>query len=171
MPGPVATTYFDRSLEQHAMRQHGLIGRGAGMGNALYAIDYDSLPPQARRTVELIVSDGPFPYPGKDGTSFGNRFGDLPDGQYLEYTVQTPGVPTRGARRIVARLGTGQLFFTACHYERVQVSGGGTAAEKHQARIADTAATSEEWRNGFYIIAGTALDLRAKVVQAIKAKS
>ena len=171
MPGPVTTTYIDRSLEQHAMRRHGLLGRGGGMGNALYAIDYDSLPPEARRTIDLIISDGPFPYPGKDGSLFGNRFGDLPDGRYLEFTVPTPGLTTRGARRIVARLRTGQLFFTACHYERIQVSGGGTAADKLQARRAETAATSEEWRNGFYIVTGMASELRANVAQAVKAKS
>lgn len=140
------------------------------MGNALYAIDYDSLPREARTTIDLIVTDGPYPYPGKDGTTFGNRFGDLPNGRYLEYTVPTPGLTNRGARRIVARMSSGQLFFTACHYERVQVSGGGTAAQRQLARQAETAATDEEWRNGFYIITGMSSDLRSKVTQAIKAK-
>ena len=171
MPGPVTTPYIDQSLEQHAMRKHGLLVRGGGMGNALYAIDYDSLPPEARTTIDLIVADGPFPYPGKDGTPFGNRFGDLPDGQYLEYTVPTPGVVTRGARRIVARLRTAQLFFTACHYERVQVTGGGTAQQKQQARVAATATVDEQWRNGFYIVTGMLPDLRARVSQAIKSKT
>jgi ribonuclease T1 len=170
MPGPVTTTYKDQSLEQHAMREHGLLGRGSGMGNSLFAIDYDSLPHEARKTIELIISDGPFPYPAKDGTPFGNGFGDLPSGRYLEYTVRTPGVTHRGARRIVARLKTAQLFFTACHYERVQVSGG-TKLEKNQARLAATAAEPEQWRNGFYIITGMAPALREKVSAAIKAKS
>jgi ribonuclease T1 len=141
------------------------------MGNALYAIDYDSLPREARTTIDLIISDGPYPYPGKDGSVFGNRFGDLPGGRYLEFTVPTPGLSNRGTRRIVARLRTGQLFFTACHYERVQVSGGGTTVEKQQARLRETAGTSEEWRNGFYIVTGISSDLRAKVTQAVKAKS
>jgi hypothetical protein len=170
MPDPVAVPYFDQSLEQHAMRQHGLLGRGGGMGNALYAIDYDSLPYEARKTIDLIISDGPFPYPAKDGTSFGNSFYDLPKGRYLEYTVTTPGISNRGARRIVARLVTAQLFFTACHYERVQVSGG-TKEQRIIARQSTTASVDEQWRNGFYIITGMSLDLRDKVSKAIKAKS
>ena len=170
MPSPTTVPYVDQSLEAHAMRQHGLLGRGAGMGNSLYAIDYDSLPYEARKTIDLIVSDGPFPYPNKDGTSFGNSFRDLPTGRYLEYTVPTPGATNRGARRIVARLVTGQLFFTACHYERVQVTGG-TKAERDTARLSATAAVDEQWRNGFYIITGMTPDLRDKVAKAIKAKS
>lgn len=170
MPEPVTTTYIDRALEQHAMRRHGLLGRGTGMGNALFAIDYDSLPYEARRTIDLIVSDGPFPYPAKDGTPFGNNFGDLPSGRYLEYTVPTPGVSSRGKRRIVARLNTAQLFFTACHYERVQVSGG-TQQQRNQARADATARVDSHWQNGFYIVTGMLPDLRAKVTQAIKTKS
>lgn len=169
MPGPVTSTYIDRSLEEHAMRKQGMLGRGAGMGNSLFAIDYDSLPPEGRATVGRIISNGPFPYPAKDGTLFGNSFGDLPSGRYLEYTVPTPGVTNRGARRIVARLKTGQLFFTACHYERVQVTGG-TATERSQARLAATATVDSEWQNGFYIVTGMTADLRDKVVAAIKAK-
>jgi hypothetical protein len=169
MPGPVTTTYVDLSLEQYAMRKHGLLGRGTGMGNSLYAIDYDSLPCEARKTIDFIISDGPFPF-AKDGTPFGNSFGDLPTGRYLEYTVPTPGISTRGARRIVARLHTAQLFFTACHYERVQVSGG-NQVERHQARIAATAGVDDQWRNGFYIITGVSLELREKISRAIKAKS
>jgi hypothetical protein len=169
MPDPVALPYFDRSLEQHAMRQHGLLGRGGGMGNALFAIDYDSLPFEARRTIDLIVEGGPFPY-AKDGTAFGNSFKDLPNGRYLEYTVPTPGANNRGARRIVARLVTAQLFFTACHYERVQVTGGTKEMRAH-ARQAVTAGVDEQWRNGFYIITGMPPALRDQVSQAIKARS
>ena len=170
MPGPVTNTYVDQSLEQNAMRQHGLLGRGKEMGNALYAIDYALLPHEARRTIDLIIAGGPFPFPAKDGTNFGNNFGDLPSGRYLEYTVPTPGATNRGARRIVARLTTAQLFFTACHYERVQVSGG-TPQQRDAARLAATAAVDSEWKNGFYIVTGLSSDLRDKILQAIKAKS
>lgn len=170
MAGPVTTTYYDYLLEEQAMRRHGLLGRGTGMGNALFAIDHDSLPPEAQRTIELIIAGGPFPYPGRDGVPFGNRFGDLPTGRYLEYTVPTPGAATRGARRIVARLSTAQLFFTACHYERVQVSGG-TADQRLQERLAATAREPEAWRNGFYLITGLTPDLRSRISQAIKAVS
>jgi len=170
MPDPVVVPYFDQSLEQHAMREHGLLGRGGGMGNALFAIDYDSLPYEARKTIELIIAGGPFPYPAKDGTPFGNSFCDLPKGRYLEYTVPTPGVTNRGARRIVARCVTAQLFFTACHYERVQVTGG-TKEQRAQARLDATATVDAQWRNGFYIITGMQPTLREQVSAAIKAKS
>lgn len=80
MSGPVTSTQIDKSLEEHAMRKQGILGRGTGMRNSLYSIDYDRLPAEARRTIELINSDGPFPYPGKDGSHFGNSFGDLPNG-------------------------------------------------------------------------------------------
>jgi hypothetical protein len=147
-----------------------MLGRGVSMGNALFAIDYDRLPPEARTTIDLIISDGPFPYPGKDGSCFGNSFGDLPYGRYLEYTVPTPGASNRGARRIVARCTTAQLFFTACHYERVHGQGG-TKTEREEARTATTSTIDADWRNGFYIITGMSLELRNAVNNAIKAKS
>lgn len=77
-----------------------------------------SLPAEATDTEELIEQGGPFPYP-QDGTVFQNREDILPDcasGYYHEYTVQTPGSPDRGARRIVT--GTdGEHFYTDDHYE------------------------------------------------------
>ena len=170
MSGPVTTTHLDQAIEEHGMRRHGMLGRGVGMGNALFSIDYDRLPPEARTTINLIISDGPFPYPGKDGSNFGNSFGDLPGGRYLEYTVPTPGASNRGARRIVARCTTAQLFFTACHYERVHVQGG-TRLEKDQARAVATRNLDAEWRNGFYIITGMSLELRNAINKAIKVKS
>ena len=60
------------------------------------------LPPQGRQTYALILQGGPFPY-DKDGSVFGNRERQLPvqaRGYYREYTVRTPGVKSRGARRI-----------------------------------------------------------------------
>jgi ribonuclease T1 len=76
-----------------------------------------SLPPEAADTADLIEQGGPFPYP-EDGTVFGNREGILPDcetGYYLEYTVETPGSPDRGARRIVTG-DAGEHFYTDDHY-------------------------------------------------------
>jgi len=61
------------------------------------------LPPEARATLAFIERDGPFPHP-QDGGVFGNREGHLPQrerGFYREYTVETPGLDYRGARRIV----------------------------------------------------------------------
>jgi len=62
-----------------------------------------TLPPEARRTEQLIHSGGPWLHE-KDGVVFGNREGLLPRrarGYYREYTVPTPGSRDRGARRIV----------------------------------------------------------------------
>jgi ribonuclease T1 len=61
------------------------------------------LPAEAQQTERLIRSGGPFPY-AKDGSVFGNRERLLPGqtrGYYREYTVRTPGLDHRGARRIV----------------------------------------------------------------------
>ncbi len=61
------------------------------------------LPDEARATLALIARDGPFPH-RQDGSVFGNREGRLPykpRGYYREYTVDTPGLNHRGARRIV----------------------------------------------------------------------
>ncbi len=61
------------------------------------------LPPEARATIELIQRGGPYPH-RQDGSVFGNRESHLPAmprGHYREYTVATPGLDHRGARRIV----------------------------------------------------------------------
>lgn len=79
----------------------------------------DQLPPEAAETLELIDDGGPYPYPGKDGSTFGNFEGVLPDrqrGYYAEYTVETPGLSHRGARRIIAGDG-GEFYWTEDHYE------------------------------------------------------
>jgi len=81
-----------------------------------------TLPIQAQKTHELILKGGPFPY-DKDGTVFFNRERLLPlksRGHYREYTVRTPGVRTRGARRIVCGgkppTQPEVCFYTADHY-------------------------------------------------------
>ena len=61
------------------------------------------LPAQARRTLALMASGGPFPH-RQDGVVFGNyehRLPAEPRGYYHEYTVETPGAHNRGARRII----------------------------------------------------------------------
>lgn len=81
-------------------------------------IEVASLPPEAVDTIALIDKGGPFPYPEKDGTTFSNREGILPDqgdGYYKEYTVPTPGSDDRGARRIVTGSG-GEFYWTGDHY-------------------------------------------------------
>lgn len=82
------------------------------------AIYLDELPPEAITVIGLIDQGGPFPY-DKDGSTFQNREGILPDeqrGYYAEYTVKTPGASNRGARRIVGG-DDGELYYTADHYE------------------------------------------------------
>lgn len=76
-----------------------------------------SLPPEARTTLKLIDSAGPFPY-RQDGVVFENREQHLlkePSGYYHEYTVVTPGSPDRGTRRIITG-SNGERFYTDDHY-------------------------------------------------------
>jgi len=74
------------------------------------------LPRQGRDTLDLIASGGPFPH-DRDGIAFSNRERILPSarrGYYREYTVRTPGVRNRGARRIVC--GGDQRKADQCYY-------------------------------------------------------
>lgn len=84
----------------------------------------EDLPGTTLVVIEDIEAGGPYDYPGDDGGTFGNYEAELPEegrGYYREYTVETPGLDHRGARRIV----TGGLdttdpdewFFTQDHYE------------------------------------------------------
>lgn len=80
----------------------------------------DYLPDEAKATLALIASNGPFPY-RQDGAVFQNREKHLPQkprGYYREFTVETPGLSHRGARRIV----TGGIpvevyYYTDDHYD------------------------------------------------------
>ena len=86
--------------------------------SGLPIVQVSALPPEARRTLELIDRGGPFPEPEHDGGTFQNREALLPEqpmGYYREYTVPTPGSDDRGARRIVAGDG-GELYYTGDHY-------------------------------------------------------
>jgi ribonuclease T1 len=75
------------------------------------------LPHEARQALEQIKAGGPFSYPN-DGRTFNNREARLPKrerGYYREYTVPTPELRDRGARRIVAGRG-GEFYYTDDHY-------------------------------------------------------
>ena len=75
------------------------------------------LPPQGRDMMTLIYQGGPF-REEKDGVVFGNRERLLPANQrgyYREYTVRTPHVRSRGARRIVCG-GLKPAAPDACYY-------------------------------------------------------
>ncbi len=76
------------------------------------------LPREARETLQLIRQGGPFPYP-RDGVVFSNRERQLPyhpRGYYHEYTVKTPGVRNRGARRIVCGM-VSECYYSDDHYQ------------------------------------------------------
>jgi ribonuclease T1 len=79
------------------------------------------LPAEARVVLERVRAGGPFPYE-RDGVTFGNRERLLPvrkRGFYHEYTVETPGAPNRGARRIICggpRRTPEVCYYTDDHY-------------------------------------------------------
>ena len=78
------------------------------------------LPDEARTTIALIQRGGPFPH-RQDGSVFGNREGRLPRqprGWYHEYTVDTPGLSHRGARRIITGGNPPRTWhYTSDHYD------------------------------------------------------
>jgi ribonuclease T1 len=93
-----------------------MVGLPAGWTGA--TIGVEALPPEAIDTLLLIEEGGPFPY-DQDGSTFQNREGILPDaprGYYREYTVETPGSPDRGPRRIVTGR-DGERYYTDDHYD------------------------------------------------------
>ena len=102
------------------------LAREALRADTYPTVQLAELPPEAKQTLALIQRGGPFPYPRKDGSTFGNREKRLPmqaKGYYREYTVPTPGSRDRGARRIVAGEGrggdvatSGEYYYTDDHY-------------------------------------------------------
>jgi len=88
---------------------------------ALHTVAIEELPREARQTLALIKQGGPFPY-AKDGTVFRNYEQVLPKrkrGYYHEFTVPTPGLKNRGARRIVSGgepASSGEYYYTDDHY-------------------------------------------------------
>ena len=80
------------------------------------------LPPEGRQVMELIAAGGPFSN-SRDGIVFRNFERQLPQqgrGYYREYTVATPGIRHRGARRIVCggreTRRPDACYYTADHY-------------------------------------------------------
>lgn len=100
------------------------ISASIGLARENVAVDWvllADLPVEARQTLRLIKEDGPFPY-SRDGITFGNYEKRLPlrqRGYYREYTVKTPGVRHRGARRIIAG-SQAEFYYTADHYRTFQ---------------------------------------------------
>jgi ribonuclease T1 len=90
---------------------------GDSGADAEAVVRHADLPAEAVATLERIRKGGPFPY-ARDGAVFFNREKLLPEaprGTYREYTVPTPGLTNRGARRIVAG-GAGAFYYTDDHY-------------------------------------------------------
>ena len=91
-------------------------------GDGLGTVAVGDLPAEARQTLALIREGGPYPYE-KDGTVFGNYERKLPRqrrGYYTEYTVKTPRIHSRGARRIIAGGRDGrptEFYYTDDHYQ------------------------------------------------------
>lgn len=102
----------------------GVQAREPSPAGATAAVALAELPAEARHTLALIQRGGPFPFPHKDGSTFGNfeqRLPVAPRGYYREYTVPTPGSADRGARRIIAGGGdhaatSGEYYYTGDHY-------------------------------------------------------
>lgn len=94
------------------------------------SVSISALPAEVQKTLDLIRQGGPFPYPHKDGSIFGNFEQRLPPkerGYYRAYTVPTPGRQDRGARRIIAGKGesgivtiSGEYYYTGDHYRTFQ---------------------------------------------------
>jgi ribonuclease T1 len=85
---------------------------------SLAQIAVKDLPQEARETLLLIAKGGPFPF-DRDGIVFGNFEKRLPireRGYYREFTVTTPGIRHRGARRIVTGQG-GEKYYSDDHYK------------------------------------------------------
>ena len=85
-------------------------------------IDVADIPREAREVLAQIKTDGPFRYE-RDGVVFGNREHRLPAqsrAYYHEYTVPTPGMKSRGGRRIVCggqRTAPNACYYTSDHYQ------------------------------------------------------
>lgn len=81
-------------------------------------IAVSALPLEGRETLGLIKQGGPFLY-ARDGVIFSNFEKRLPKrerGYYREFTVKTPGVRNRGARRIVCGQPV-ECYYSADHYQ------------------------------------------------------
>jgi ribonuclease T1 len=105
----------------------GVQARPATEAQTSPTVSVTDLPREGQETYQLIHQGGPFPYE-KDGTVFGNRERLLPRamrGFYREYTVRTPGVKHRGARRIVcggqAPRKPQTCYYTQDHYASFRV--------------------------------------------------
>ena len=85
---------------------------------SLAQISVNALPKEAHDTLAQIEKGGPYAFE-RDGIVFGNFEKRLPikeRGYYNEFTVKTPGVKHRGARRIITGKG-GEKYYSDDHYK------------------------------------------------------
>ena len=127
-PGQTTGQTADRAASQASERAQDRASerasdRASRQGaDGLGTVAVGDLPAEARQTLALIREGGPYPYE-KDGTIFGNYERKLPRqrrGYYTEYTVRTPQVRSRGARRIIAGGRDGrptEFYYTDDHYQ------------------------------------------------------
>jgi guanyl-specific ribonuclease Sa len=88
-----------------------------------------ALPSEAGQVWHTIDTGGKFTY-SRDGIVFNNAERILPAeqrGYYHEYTVPTPGVKTRGARRLITG-SAHELYYTGDHYVSFVVVDPGAAS-------------------------------------------
>lgn len=112
---PVVFAQFDRTVGDVLIGH--TVKRNSEQAAGLPTIAVSDLPPEALKTLATIKQGGPFPYP-RDGIIFANREGRLPfhrRGYYREYTVKTPGIRGRGARRIIVG-SKNEFYYTDDHY-------------------------------------------------------
>lgn len=118
--GRAASRTSERAQDRASERASDRASRQGTDGLGTVAVG--DLPAEARQTLALIREGGPYPYE-KDGTVFGNYERKLPRqrrGYYTEYTVRTPRVRSRGARRIIAGGRDGrptEFYYTDDHYQ------------------------------------------------------
>ena len=118
--GRAASRASERAQDRASERVSDRASRQGTDGLGTVAVG--DLPAEARQTLALIREGGPYPYE-KDGTVFGNYERKLPRqrrGYYTEYTVRTPQVRSRGARRIIAGGRDGrptEFYYTDDHYQ------------------------------------------------------
>ncbi|MEQ1836331.1 MAG: ribonuclease domain-containing protein [Candidatus Nitrotoga sp.] len=91
---------------------------GSDNDREMQIIAVAALPLEGRETLHLIKRGGPFLY-ARDGVIFSNFEKRLPKrqrGYYHEFTVKTPGIRNRGARRIVCGQSV-ECYYSADHYQ------------------------------------------------------
>jgi len=80
-------------------------------------VSIENLPEEVADILHRISQGIPSIYP-KDGSIFQNREKKLPtqpSGYYREFTVTTPAIDNRGARRLIMG-SSGEIYYTDDHY-------------------------------------------------------